>query len=275
MIFVSVVLAFLFEDFRESKNEKTHYRADLSTFKKELVGQIDNMGVKLDTFQTKDDLAYRGAKVKRLVNLMWFDSLLSNRTASMDDFRFLLKSNYLLPEFGGYNRIPLANEIRLKYTEHIRGKDLIKVLTIYDEEMNNLSLLNQEINDSYDELDKLIRKMNPFLNFDRQDSLLLYSNEFIWIYKYCAENYESEFFYSKWLVQNRLIMIINAVDRELESLGEKKQTDIKTCLSPNFYDRFECENNRKIQASDSVSRVDVLTIKNRIKYLRANINERQ
>lgn len=273
VIFLSVVLAFFFEDFRESRNEKNHYKTDLLTFKEELVGQINNISVKLDTFQIKDDLQYRGAKVKRLVNLMWFDSLISNGTASMTDFRFLLKSSFLIPEFGGYNRIALASEIRLKYTEQIRDKNLIKMLSIYDEEMNNLSLISQGINDSYVELDKLVRKMNPFLNFNRQDSLLLYSNEFIWTYKNCVENYESDFLYSKWLVQKRLITIVHSIDKELENLGEINSNE-KNCLKPGFYDRFECENNRKIDASDSVSRVDVLTIKNRTKYLRTDLKER-
>jgi hypothetical protein len=272
VIFLSVVLAFFFDDFREARNEKIQYKTDLLTFRNELVSTVNDMSIKLDTFTVQGDIAYRGTKFKRLVNLNWFDSLLRIRKASMNDFRYLTESDYLIPEFGEYNKIPLANEIRVKYTEYFNSKDLLNNLNIYEQEMKNLSNLNQVLVDSYKDLDRFLMKMDPYLNFDKQDSLLLYSKEFIWAFNSCNENYKSEFQFTKWLVQKRFIKVINSVNHELESLGVALPNDLN-CYSPDFPSRFECSNNRKIQIHDSISRVDNMTIKNRSKYLKLHLKE--
>jgi hypothetical protein len=171
VIFFSVVLAFFFDDYRESRNVRAQYVADLLTFRDELSQEINNIAVKLDTFLVKDDLSYRGARINRLTNMAWFDWQISNRKASMKDLEFLLRSGCLLPETGGYTANPLASEIRIKYTEQIQSKNLTKYLRIYDEEMKVLSQSDEELLMSHKDLQEVIQKMNPFLRFTRQDSI--------------------------------------------------------------------------------------------------------
>lgn len=265
VIFLSVILAFLFDDFRESRNEKSHYKTDLLTLRNDLVGEINNVTAKIDTFQIKEDVPYRGRKLKQLIHLLWFDSLVNIKKASMMDFRFLIE-NFLVPDLGDYDKNPLANEILLKYSEQIIDKNSLDVLKIYIQEMNRLSLINNETNEAYKELEQFIRKMDPFMNFDKQDSGLLYSKEFIWAYKHYVGNHKDDFAYTRWLVQKRLIKVINGLNSELDNLGHKIKDD-SNCYSPSFNKRFECENERKIENSDSLSRVDIKTIKYRTKYL--------
>jgi hypothetical protein len=83
VIFISIVLAFLFDDYRENKNENNEYRKTLLNFTEELIDNIDGKRNSLDSFRVNSDNIHRGRKLERLLNLIWFESKIDNREATM------------------------------------------------------------------------------------------------------------------------------------------------------------------------------------------------
>ena len=267
IIFLSVVLAFFFDDYRESKNEESQYKKDLLTFRQAIVGEIGDRGAKLDSFYVTSDLPYRGAKLKRLLNLIWFDSLIDHRKAKLIDFKYLVRHSYLLSDYqAGSNYTPMATQILLKYAEQIRDESLVPKLSIYVEEMSHITELNKEIYNDYSELNKFIRKMDPYLNFDKEDSLLLYSKEFIWNFKNIVTDEEDQFFYTKWRVQKRLISILIVIDQELKLLNVSVSEHEK-CISTSYRLRFECGMGRALNEGDTILRIKDIVERRRNEFI--------
>jgi hypothetical protein len=96
----------------------------------------------------------------------------------------------------------------------------------------------------------------------------MYSNEFIWAFKDCYDSHYAQFHLVKWLVHERLQEVMKAVNYELSSSGVAVPDDA-SCYHPAFQSRFECDHGRPINASDSLTRIDEKTVKDRIVKLKA------
>ena len=66
VIFLSIVLAFFFEDYRETKNEKSQYLETLAAFRLELIGEIESKRTVVDSFRIAGDVSTRGEDFARL-----------------------------------------------------------------------------------------------------------------------------------------------------------------------------------------------------------------
>ncbi len=264
VIFLSVLLAFFVDDYRESKNEETQYKSDLSTFRLELIAEINDIKISLDSFRVYKDPPYQGKLYIQLLNQIWLDSLIEKRQATMKDFRFIIESTNLVPILEQQVKSPLPEEIRIKYDEHIQSKRTIKWLRIYLQEMGILGGINQMLYDGGQSLNQLIKKTNPYLKFDKQDSALFYSKEFIWNYRDIVSIRRQQYFYSKYLIEKRLIDVLDGMNDELSYLGISTPSDL--CVRSSYYKRFICENERPIIDSDSLLTIKEIVMKERKKY---------
>jgi hypothetical protein len=253
IIFISIVLAFLFDDYREFKNEKSSYKETLANFRDELLSDLN--GSALDSFRISTDNSTRGWKFERLLNLLWLDSLIDAKKATMADFRFIIKEYLYTETFSGQEPSPLAKEIRTKFSEHVKSKLTLNQLNIYEAEKKNLLAQRSYLEKHQERLDDMISKTNPYYNFTKQDSLLFYSNEFIWRYKDIVDARKGEYRYERWLIQNRYRKVFNAVNKEMELIGLPMSGELKCILVAGFYKRFECENGRRINNGDSLNSI--------------------
>ena len=132
--------------------------------------------------------------------------------------------------------------------------------------MSHVTELNKGIYNDYAELNKFIRKMDPYLNFDKEDSLLLYSKEFIWNFKNIVTDEEDQFFYTKWLVQKRLISILIVIDQELKLLNVSVSEHEK-CISTSYRLRFECGMGRALNEGDTILRIKDIVERRRNEFI--------
>lgn len=264
VIFLSVVLAFFFDDYRESKNEEAQYKSDLTIFRLELIAEITDIKISLDSFHVYNDESYQGKLYKQLLKQIWLDSLIKIRKATMKDFQFIIETTNLVPSPEQQMKSPLPEEIRIKYDEYIQNKRTIKWLRIYGQEMGILGGVNKMLYDGGQCLNQLLKKTNPYLKFDTQDSTLFYSKEFIWNYRDIVSIRKQQYRYSKYLVEKRFIDVLDVINEELNDLGISFQSD--SCVRSNYYERFICENERPIIDSDSLLTIKEIVIKERKKY---------
>ena len=73
-----------------------------------------------------------------------------------------------------------------------------------------------------------------------------------------------QYFYTKYLVEKRLIDVLDGMNEELNDLGVSTQSD--SCVRSNYYKRFICEYERHITSSDSLLTIKELVLKERKKY---------
>ncbi len=196
--------------------------------------------MKLDSFKVLKDQSYRGTELIDLLNLKWLDSLIDRKAASLNDFRYIINSLSLFSGSGGHLQSPLAGEIRVKYVEQIQKAKTSKFLRIYIEETNDLKDLDQNTNEAIKKLHEFIMKTDPYLKFDRQDSLLFYSKEFIWKYKEVVKSRKFRYSHLRWLAQHRLRQIVGAMNSELVDLGVGPDPNAD-CAEFDFKKRFHCE----------------------------------
>ncbi len=265
VIFISIVLAFLFDDYRENKNQNGEYKKTLVNFTDELVDDIDSRRNHLDSFRVDSDNILRGQDLERLLDLIWFESKIDNKKATMADFEYLIKSEHLSADISGYGPSPLSEELRTKFGEQITNRHLVKWLRIYEEEMKTLLKVDQASSDSHELIDRIIEKTNPNYKFTIKDSLLIFSNEFIWRYKNIVTLRRATYHYEKWLVQERLKRVYGELFKELESQG-LSLVEYKCTTIDNFNLRFECENGRLISGDSLISIAEIVEMK-RIKYM--------
>ena len=72
IVFLSVVLAFFFEDFRESQNERNQYKEAFILFSSELNSTIQSVRSKLDSVKV-DNLPWSGVYYQELQEHQWLD----------------------------------------------------------------------------------------------------------------------------------------------------------------------------------------------------------
>jgi hypothetical protein len=264
VIFLSVLLAFFVEDYRESKNEESQYKSDLVIFRLELISEINDLNFSLDSFRVSQDDSHRGALYKQLVKQLWLDSLIRRQKATTKDFRFVIETTELIPKPEPIAKSPLPEEIRTKYDEHIRSTRTIKWLRVYLQEKGVLEGMNRMLYDGGNSLSQLLQKTNPNLEFDRRDSALFYSNEFIWNYRSMVSARKQQYLYSKRLAQKRLIDVLDGINEELDELGVSVPSD--SCVRANYRQRFICEHKRPINDSDSLITIQEEVIRERKKY---------
>ena len=114
-------------------------------------------------------------------------------------------------------------------------------------------------------------KTNPYQQFDKEDSLLFYSKEFIWNYKELVRMRKQEFYYYRYLVRKRLIRVLSGMNDELESMGLSMPPD--SCLRTNYQARFRCENGRSLNESDSLQSIEKIVLEERNGYFEKHKNE--
>src|SRR6478736_6325451 len=244
VIFLSVLMAFFVDDYRESKNEEAQYKSDLSIFRLELIAELNDIKISLDSFHVYGNETYRGKLYKQLVKHIWLDSLIKIKKATLKDFRFIIETTDLVPGAEQLMKSPLPEEIRIKYDEHIRNTRTIKWLRTYLQEMGILEEINKTLYDDGQSLNQLLKRTNPYLEFDKQDSTLFYSKEFIWNYRNMVSIRRQQYLYSKYLAEKRLIDVLDGMNDELKEFGISTPPD--SCVRSNYYKRFICENERPI-----------------------------
>lgn len=272
VIFLSVVLAFFFDDYRENKNENSEYKKTLLNFTEELIDDIDGRRNDLDSFRVASNNIHRGRQLERLLNLLWFESKLDKREATMTDLEYLIKSRHLSADMNGYGPSPLSEELRTKFGEQIDNRHLVKWLRIYEQEMKNLLKVDQISWDAHVSIYKIIEKINPTYKFTIQDSLQIYSNEFIWRYKDIVMGRKEEYYYDKWLVQKRLKTVFEELSKELDS-QELSLADNRCATIDNFELRFKCENGRPINNTDSLKRIEDIVETKRNEFISMHQNK--
>jgi len=268
VIFLSVVLAFFFEDFRESRNEEQQYKESLMIFGNDLSEFVIGLRKNTDTVRIANDWANRGGYLELLLNLKWLDSLIDKKEATMTDFRYIIEGKYLQNINIPIPLSPLSEEIRTKHGKHASGSIKKRVLRIYEMEMNNLSSLEDEFNNYYSNLDEIIEKTDPHFSYDEQDSLLFYSNEFIWRFKKILRLHRGEYYYKRYLVEDRFVGILNAVTRELERLGAEIPVDMLCFKMDNIYELFECEKGRPLDLeNDTITKISMIVTQKRKEFM--------
>lgn len=266
VIFLSVVMAFFFEDFRESRNEKEQYVEALSIFQAELDEVLWTLHFVTDSFKVSNGYLNRGGLYEKVLILNWLDSLMDQKNATMIDFKFMIESKFLdEPTPSAVSISPLVDEIRTKYGEYAHNRIKSRFLPRYKEEMKRINGKSIRLDKYYTELNKIIRRTNPYLDYNEQDSLLFYSNEFVWLYKKIVNLRREEHEYKLWLAQHRLIGVIEAVNDELDRYGVLIPESAK-CYKLDFLGRFECWEGRSIES-------EMDTVKNIYNILTQRINE--
>jgi hypothetical protein len=266
VIFLSVVLAFFFDDYREKKGETDQYKSDLLLFRRELVSEIVEMAASIDSFQVSNPRTNGGDRLKQLLNLIWIDSLIDQKRASMQEFRYIIESYYLFPFISDTKISPLANEISVKYSNHISDRIILNGLSIYQEEMTNLQKVNVSITEGSKKIISFIHKTSPNLEFDRQDSILFYSKEVIWAFKNVLMMQREKYAYEKYLAQKRLIVVVEHVDHELRALDVQIPGD-SDCYGFNFKKRYECRENRPISQDAEILKIKDIVVHERNEFL--------
>jgi len=275
VLFISIVLAFLFEDYRENKNENNAYKKTLVDFTEELIDDMEQRRIMVDSFRVKS--GFSGRQQEDVLDLIWFESKLDSKTATMADVEYLISSGNLSPNIiiGNFGPSPLAEELRTKFSDQINNPNLVKWLRSYEAEMMILVRFNKLLQDSHESLNKMIEKTNPYFRYSKQDSLLVYSNEFIWRYKDIVRNRESELWYNKLLVENRLKKVYKELKKEYELQGLPLDGDHKCAGIDSFRERFVCENGRQNTPGDSLQTMSSLVKKKREDFMEERAKRRE
>ena len=104
--------------------------------------QIQEFKEQTDSFRITNHDQSGGNYYEELNELIWFDSLLTNNTATMDHFRYMIDNGYLFVNYLPLIiKSPLAKEIRLKYGEHASGRVVKRYLLRYESAMEGLEVI--------------------------------------------------------------------------------------------------------------------------------------
>lgn len=268
VIFLSIVLAFFFEDYREAKNEKSQYLETLAAFRLELIGELESKRNVVDSFRIARDIPYRGEDFARLQVLNWLDTLITSRQATMAHFRYVFSTGVFDTKlYGAYAPSSHAVELRTHYQEHIQSDDLERKLKIYEQEMT-ISLRLREVFEKYaDALSAITRDADPDLQFTATDSLLFYSNRFIWAYRDLLHMRQSEYLYNSWLAYDRLFKVLEVVNQELEWQGQLPANAFDCLDMRSFQSYIECQKGRALTPADSLESLSKLVEQYRIRFL--------
>lgn len=266
VIFLSVVLAFFFDDYRDKKSMTDQYKSDLLLFRRELVSGIAEMTASIDSFQVANPRTNGGGRLKELLDLIWLDSLIDQKRATMQEFRYIIESYYLFPFISDAKISPLANEISVKYSNHISNRIILNGLSIYQQEMSNLQKVNESIIDGSKKIISFIHKTRPDLEFDKQDSILFYSREVMWAFKNVLMMQREKYAYEKYLAQKRLIVVVEHVDHELRALNIQIPGN-SDCYGFDFKKRYECENGKPISQDQELLKIKDIAIFERNGFL--------
>jgi len=265
VIFLSVVLAFFFDDYREKRSQREQYKSDLTTFNSELLEVIGNIHGRLDSFRVSSD-PYRGSKLYELLDLVWLDSLVDQRKATMADFRYIIRTHYIDAFRPDFKMSPLANEIRIKYSAQAAGGNVLNWLSRYQEEVTNHQVGNGAVIEAIQKVIATIDKTSPDLEFDKQDSLLLYSKEARWSFKKVMRIQKDMYNFEKYLAQDRLMQIASGINNELLALGVETTWN-PDCQGLDFKKRYECEYGKSIKDED-IMRISDVVVRERNEFLK-------
>lgn len=269
VIFLSVVLAFFFEDFRESRNEKEQYIEAISMFAVDIEELIKGLYYETDSFRVTPDNS-RGHLLEKILILNWFDSLLNQKNASMSDFKFIIESRLLgVPITTETYLSPLVEEIRTKYGEYAHPGIKSRFLLRYEREMKNLSAIDFRLKEFSKYLQEIIMRTDPYYNFTDEDSLLFYSNEFMWSYRRYVNTHQYRYQYKRfWLAQpqKRLIDIAEAVNAELDRYGAPTERIRKCYEIEDFIQRYTCWEDGFDPEKDSIISINSLVRERIRKY---------
>jgi len=170
--------------------------------------------------------------------LNWFDSLIDQKKANMIDFKFIIQSRLLdTPTPVAISVSPLVEEIRTRYGEYAHPRIKGRFMTLYVGAIKEIEGINIKLDEYYTELNKIIRKTNPYADYTKPDSLLFYSSEFIWLYKEIVRLHQREYFYKVWLAHERLQSIMEEVIKELNRYDVEIS---KECYQLDFTQRYKC-----------------------------------
>ena len=246
VIFLSVVLAFFFDDFRETKNEKEQYKEAFMILAEDINGFVVDLRKSIDTVRISTDYANRGEYLEFLLNLKWLDSLIDKEAATMNDFRYIIDDAYLQYVNIPIPISPLSDQIGTRHGEHASRRIKAAILRIYEMEMDHLNEIDTKFKRYYEEIFAFISKTDPSYNFNQADSLLFYSNEFRWQLKRIVNLHDYEFRYREYLVEVRFVKIFGVLEDEVNRLGIPIPESAKCYKNFQFPARWECENERKL-----------------------------
>ena len=169
--------------------------------------------------------------------------------------------------YGGYAPSAHATELRTRFQEHIQSDHLERNLKIYAQEMT-ISLRLREAFEKYaDALSAITRDADPYLQFTATDSLLLYSNRFIWAFRDLLRLRQGEYLYNRWLAHDRLFKVLEVVNQELGWQGQLP-ADAFECLNMRTFQSYiECQKGRALTPADSLESLSRLVEQRRIRFL--------
>lgn len=240
VVFLSVVLAFFFEDFRESQNERNQYKETFILYSSELDGMVQSMRSKLDSVKV-DNLRWSGEYYQELQEYLWLDSLLDQRKATMNHFRYFYKQGYLDGLFiPSYGQSPLSDEIRKRHGEYASNSITRRMLPRYNEGMHVIDGLNGEFTKTYSDLNEILLHTDPLGEYGDSDSLIFYSNEFRGIFKNLTVALENRNLYLNYLTNDRWIVVFDELRKEAERLGISVDEDALCYRMTDYVERFTC-----------------------------------
>lgn len=240
VVFLSVVLAFFFEDFRESQNERNQYKEAFILFSSELNSTIQSVRSKLDSVKV-DNLPWSGDYYAELLEHLWLDSLLDKKQASMRHFEYFFAQGFLDGTFiASYPRSPLSDEIRRIHGEHARNNITRRMLPRYNEGMNGIEGIQEDLKSNYADLKSILLKTDPLGNYTAEDSLVFYSNEFRGIFKNLTEGLRLRNYYWNYLAKDRWIKVFDALVEEADRLNVKPPEDALCYALSDYVARFTC-----------------------------------
>ena len=263
LIFFSIIAAFYFEDYREDRREKKQYKELLIDFRADLLKNIRDIYYETDSLRIEKarfnfrGFSYVNTKHSRIV----LELLLSNK-ASMRDIKNYYRG---FPE-GSFGRMAdwikessISEELTNKYSEHIPSS-LKNLLVRYRWVMSSISEMTELCNKSYEDLNGIFVLTDPFLNYDRQDSLLFYSNEFRNKYKGYAIQLDNRLESMTYYVSDSgwLKLLLKSVDEELNKFGVNTIA-LEDQVNDTILERLESDLGRPIDSkSDSILNLDDL-----------------
>ena len=241
VIFISIVLAFLFDDLRESINERSRYKEALLLFASDLTEGMWSMKSKLDSMHLEEQ-SWSGIDFKEISELDWFDSLMDNNAVKYWHLKYMIDQHYIGNGLKNIYLIsPLAEEIRTKHIEQASRVFTRKYLRAYLTEMAFLNNAANQIHVESERLNLEISKINLFDNQINYDSELMLSNEFKWYYKEQLRLTKAEYLFKDYLVNNKFVKVANGVKSEIERL-HLFEADKYSCYTVKpLVERYECQ----------------------------------
>lgn len=264
VVFLSIVLAFLFEDLRENLNGRSEYKEVLIIFASDLSEEMYSMKAKIDSSYL-EDLPWSGSDFAELQNLHWIDSLMKNASLRKWHLMFLLDRYYIGSETRRiYDISSLASEIRNKHNEYASRRFIRKELRVYETQMKYLDALSEQIHSAREQLNLQLSKLNLLDETINLDSEVVITSEFKWYFKEYLKLKEEEYLFKDYLVHNRLVFVSKGVKQELDNLHFIMGYSHRCFDITSLVERYECEEGKKPVAKP-IPIKDLLT-KNRIKY---------